>query len=378
MSPDNSHRLPHGDIMVVEDNMSDLKLLSDILTKAGYHVRPATDGELTLRSVQAKLPDLILMDIKMPGLSGVEVCRRLKADPETRDLPIIFISALDETELKVKALEVGGIDYISKPIEPSEVLARINIHINTHRLQQKLTTQSEELIAEIEERKQVEEELKNSQYQLRRLAQKLQFVREEERTWLAGEIHDELGQALTALQMDISMLMKKLNKGDKESQDKLNSMLELIETITSSVQRISMDLRPGLLEDLGLMAAIEWQSEEFQKKTGIECQLALEKTKNDLDQGCSVAIYRMYQEALTNIIRHAGATQVKVVLEEQDENIVLEITDNGKGISREQIASPDSLGIIGMRERCLSCDGELTLAGTPGKGTKVMIKVPMG
>ena len=160
MSNVNTHRLPHGDIMVVEDDTSALKFLTEILTKAGYRVRPATDGGLALRSVRAKLPDLIVLDIKLPGMSGVEVCRHLKKDPETRDVPVIFVSALGETDLKVKALDAGGTDYVTKPIDPSEVLARINTHLTMYRLQRSLAVQAEELIAEIEHRKRVEEKLK--------------------------------------------------------------------------------------------------------------------------------------------------------------------------------------------------------------------------
>ena len=163
MSNVDPHYFPHGDILVVEDNTSDLKFLTNILTKAGYRARPASDGELALRSVEAKLPDLILLDVKMPGMNGVDVCRLLKADPATRDLPVIFISALGETNLKVKALEAGGIDYVTKPIDPLEVLARINTHLNIYRLQQRLAFQSEELIGEIKERKQVEKSLRESE-----------------------------------------------------------------------------------------------------------------------------------------------------------------------------------------------------------------------
>ena len=159
MSTDNADPLPYGDIMVVEDDTSALRFMSELLTKAGYRVRAASSGELALRSVRAKLPDLILLDINLPGMNGVEVCRRLKADPETRDLPIIFISALGEIELKVKALEAGGTDYVTKPIEATEVLARIHTHLNMHRLQRRLAVRSEELMAEITERKQAEEAL---------------------------------------------------------------------------------------------------------------------------------------------------------------------------------------------------------------------------
>jgi len=166
MSKENTNQFPNGDILVVEDNTSDLKLLSVILTEAGYRMRPASDGELALRSVQAKLPDLILLDIQMPGMSGVEVCRRLKADPATMDIPVIFCSVYVETDLKVEALEAGGIDFISKPYAPAEVLARINIHLKMYRCQRRLALQSEELITEIEERKQAEEAHRENEQEL--------------------------------------------------------------------------------------------------------------------------------------------------------------------------------------------------------------------
>jgi DNA-binding response OmpR family regulator len=152
----------HGDIIVVEDNKSDLKFLSEILTKAGYQVRAASDGELALLSIQVKLPDLILLDINLPGMKGIEVCSSLKNDIKTRDIPVIFSSALGETELKVKALEAGGIDYITKPLQPAEVLARIDTHLNIYRLQQELKTKSEKLLMEIEERKKAEQALKET------------------------------------------------------------------------------------------------------------------------------------------------------------------------------------------------------------------------
>ena len=158
MSTNNGALLTNGDILVVDDNRYNLKYLTKILTDAEYKVRPASNGELALRSVKAKLPELILLDYKLPGLNGIEVCLRLKADPETKDIPVIFLSALGETELKVKALQAGGVDYVTKPIEPSEVLARIDTHLKIYRLQKKLESQSEKLTKEIETRKKAEKQ----------------------------------------------------------------------------------------------------------------------------------------------------------------------------------------------------------------------------
>jgi PAS domain S-box-containing protein len=233
---------------------------------------------------------------------------------------------------------------------------------------------------DITERKQAEQNLKNSRNQLRRLAQKLETVREEERIEIAREIHDALGQNLTALQIDLSLVKKKLPENDKKIQEIASSMSEQIKILSKSVQQISMDLRPKILDDLGLLPAIKWQTDEFQKKTGIKCQLTLNiKEKDiDLDRHQLSTVYRICQETLTNIIRHAEATLVKVVIEEQDGHLILKVEDNGKGISKEQINSADSLGIIGIKERCLSCGGEMNIGGGPGKGTWVTVTIPAG
>ena len=138
MSDVNTHHFPHGGILVVDENKSDLKLLSGILREAGYTVRPAGDGELALRSVQARLPALILLDINMPGLDGYEVCRRLKDAKDTRDIPVIFISVRTSLLDKVKAFDVGGVDYISKPFEPDEVLARVATHLALWKAQKEI------------------------------------------------------------------------------------------------------------------------------------------------------------------------------------------------------------------------------------------------
>lgn len=148
-----------GDILVVEDSRSALQYLSDILTEAGHRVRPATDGELALRSARAKAPDLVLLDVKLPGMDGIEVCRRLKAEPATAEPPVIFISAIGETDLKVAALEAGGVDYVTKPIHPPEVLLRIDTHLTLHWLRRRLESQTRKLLLEDEERQQLMEEL---------------------------------------------------------------------------------------------------------------------------------------------------------------------------------------------------------------------------
>ncbi|MBW8004076.1 MAG: PAS domain S-box protein [Planctomycetes bacterium] len=233
------------------------------------------------------------------------------------------------------------------------------------------------VIRDITERKQTSDELRESREQLRSLSAHLQSVREESQKLLAREIHDELGQALTALKMDLSWLKGKLRPDQKFIQEKAAAMTELSDAMIQTVKRITARLRPALLDDMGAAAALEWELEEFAKRTGIGCDLTVEPEEIDLDQDRSTAVYRIFQEALTNIARHAQATNVKVSIKVHTGTLEMEIRDNGIGITKEQVASPRSFGLIGIRERVLQWDGEATIEGRKGKGTTLAVTIPL-
>jgi len=182
---------------------------------------------------------------------------------------------------------------------------------------------------------------------------------------------------LTAFKMDLSWLDKRLSKSQKPLLDKIKSMSELVAMTIRAVQRISTELRPGLLDDLGLSAAMEWQAEEFQNRTGIKCELTLGSEDIVLDQERSTAIFRIFQETLTNITRHANATNVNASLKEENGKLVLEVEDNGKGITEEQISHPKSFGLMGIRERALGFGGKVEIKGIPGEGTTVTVSIPV-
>ncbi len=230
---------------------------------------------------------------------------------------------------------------------------------------------------DVAQRKQAEEELEQSRKQLRDLSAHLQSVREAERTGIAREIHDELGQALTALKMDLSWLGNRLPNEQASLFEKTKSMSRLIDGTIQSVKRISSELRPGVLDDLGLVAAIEWQAEEFQKRTGIKCEVSTECEDIVLDQERATAIFRIFQEALTNVSRHASATGVKVSLKKKDKEVLLGVRDDGKGITPEQMRSPRAFGLMGMQERARYWGGDVTIAGAPGEGTTVRASIPI-
>jgi two-component system sensor histidine kinase UhpB len=222
-----------------------------------------------------------------------------------------------------------------------------------------------------------EEELKKSNEQHRVLSLHLQSVREGESTRIAREIHDELGHLLTALKMDLSWLHKRIPKDQKPLLDTTKSMSKLTDMTIKTVQRISLELRPVILDDLGLVPAIEWHAQEFEDRTNIKCEVMTDCEDIDLDQDRATACFRIFQETLTNVARHANATEIKVSLKEKSGQLLLEIKDNGQGITEEQISDPNSLGLIGIRERIYPWAGELEIKGLPNKGTTLSVLLPV-
>jgi len=234
---------------------------------------------------------------------------------------------------------------------------------------------NERLQREIGEREGKERELKETMERLRALSAGLQHAREEERRRIAMDVHDRLGQALTGLKINLSLLGRKV-AGDAESVERLQSMSDLIDETIRAVREISSDLRPGVLDDLGLVAALDWQLKEFQDMAGINCSLHARLDDDSMDAGLRTALFRIAQEALTNVARHSGATHVEVRLAGDENYLLLEVMDNGRGIREEEIASRGSLGILGMKERAREFGGELEIRGGDGEGTVLAVKVP--
>jgi PAS domain S-box-containing protein len=233
------------------------------------------------------------------------------------------------------------------------------------------------VVQDITERTRAEEELKVSRQGLRSLAARLQVLQEEERTLIAREIHDELGQSLTGLKMGLFWVASHLREGQETLKEKTASMARLVDGTIETVRKISAGLRPGILDDLGLEAAIEWQAQEFQDRTGIKTQFTSALGDARLDRDLSTAAFRIVQEALTNVARHAEATKVTVDLRELDGELVLMVEDNGRGVKSCEIADKQSLGILGMRERAHLFGGEVEIRGQEERGTTVALRIPL-
>jgi signal transduction histidine kinase len=235
---------------------------------------------------------------------------------------------------------------------------------------------------DISERRRAENELRRSREELRLLAAHVERVREAERKHIAREVHDELGQKITGLRMDLSWMEKRLPAiPDAASREplaaKARSMFELLDQMVKTVRKISAELRPGVLDDLGLVAALEWQARDWQARTGIECHVAASLGEVPACPERDTALFRIFQEALTNVARHARATQVTAHLGAEQGWLALEIRDNGRGITLEERQRAKSFGLLGMNERAMLLGGRFEIRGEPGQGTTVRVQLPL-
>jgi signal transduction histidine kinase len=285
--------------------------------------------------------------------------------PEDRLLVEMEVESYMGTPLIDSSGETIGVLVIMdrKPMEDLSFLETIMAIIATR------------TIAEIE-RERILRKLEMSRKELRNLFINVHAIREEERTSIAREIHDELGQLLTAIKIDISSY-KELFHDNKPLIEKTNNILEHINMSIQTVKKITSDLRPGVLDRLGILPAIQWYAKEFQKRTKIKCVLTFSSEDIMLDNDLSTAIFRVFQESLTNVARHANASSVKADLTKDDDRLKLEIIDDGKGITESEISSADSYGLIGIRERVRFLKGKIKIKGEKGKGTTITITIPL-
>ncbi|HXX57865.1 MAG TPA: PAS domain S-box protein [Thermodesulfovibrionales bacterium] len=285
---------------------------------------------------------LSLLDFKMQRADGTPMDVEISVSPVTKDGIIVGVQGVARDVTERREMECA------------------------------LLAAKDELEARVQERT---EELKRSEESLRNLTAHLEAVREEERAHIAREIHDELGQSLTALKMDVSWLGNKYKDHDTVF-EKTKSMSDMIDETIMTVQKIISELRPSILDTLGTVAAIEWLAGEFHRRVGIPCKVSFSRGHIDLDKDRSTAVFRVFQEALTNVARHAKATRVEASVKWGDD-IILTVKDNGKGITKERLSDPESFGLIGMRERVKFFGGEIDIRGRADKGTTVTMRMPL-
>lgn len=231
------------------------------------------------------------------------------------------------------------------------------------------------ILRDVTDRVKSEEALRQSREELRELAIAASSVREQEKSRIARELHDELAQALTALKMDTSWLLERLPAGDEPMLDKVRAMQGLLDTTVASTRRISADLRPLMLDDLGLVPAAEWLAQNFTQRSGIPCELSVDPGL-ELEDPHATAIFRILQESLTNVAKHAQATRVEAHLEADGDQLVLMVHDNGLGFATSDPRKPNSYGLMGLRERAYLLGGTVAVESAPGKGTRILVRIP--
>ncbi|MBC8732543.1 response regulator [Paraburkholderia sp. UCT2] len=524
-----------GTILIVDDTPGNLGVVVDSLEARGIRVLVALDGIEALERAAFSQPDVILLDVKMPGIDGFETCRRLKRDERTRDIAVIFMTSLMDNEDRVEGFLVGGVDYVTKPLRVDEMVARVGVHLELRVMHKQVLAQNRQLLAEVavrketeaalsqarddlerrvalrtEElarananlraqiderrradarlqasearfraivetspvplcitsmpdghilytnpplrelfgmdeglsaniadfyaergererliehlrtkgglrnteiqfrrqdgtrfwamataraatyddspaiyvglnditgRKQMEQELVESREQQRELSAYMEAIREEERKRIAMEIHDELGQLLTALKMDVSLLKMRIAH-DAEATKKADDMRQLVEGTISMVRNVASHLRPAAL-NFGIVSALEWLVDEFNRRNAIACELRIEGGEPTLSDAHATALFRIAQASLTNVARHAAATRVEVTLVSTAAQLLLHVRDDGCGFDQQVVSRNYSYGLLGMNERARLIGGSLSIDSSPGAGTMVSIHIPL-
>jgi len=334
---------------------------------------------------------VILLDVGMPGMDGFEIAEAIHSHPRSASVPIIFVTAHYADEInRLKAYQKGAVDYLFTPIIPQILQTKVMVFVEQAKTNMQLQRQKEDLeklnndlqaqrlldLRHLTERRQVEEALRQSQKELRELASYQERVKEDERKRIAREIHDDLGQNLLALRLDVAMLHARTGAAHPKLHGKVNAVLEHIDRTMKTMRSIINNLRPTVL-DLGLNAAIEWQVKEFQRRTAVGCELNVADTELVVDDNRATALFRVLQESLNNVFRHARATRTKIDVYQTDGRIHMRVADNGIGIFPGCRRKANSFGLIGIKERISMLGGELTIETEPDKGTALMVSIPI-
>lgn len=350
-------------LLLLEDSADDAELIQHVLKRAGlqFDADVVSDENEFLSALDNSNYDAVLADNALPQYSSLQALNLIKKrNPYTA---FILVTGTVSEEFAVDIMQRGADDYILK-----SNLARLASAIKKAIESRKM--QKEKFLSEVA--------MQDLNKQLRTLTAHLQDVREKEQARIAREIHDELGQMLTAIKMDISSAGKKIGKSEADVRNHLTNALSLVDDTIKSVRKIASELRPSVLDDLGLEAALDWQSQEFEKHNpDIQCIFYSSVHDLVIEKNTATALYRIYQESLTNVARHSGATKVKAELNHFDNMLILTVTDNGKGFDPEKIKNKKSLGLVVMKERVLMINGDITIDSEPEKGTTVTVKVDL-
>jgi signal transduction histidine kinase len=359
--------------MVVDDNPVVLLRCSELLRSAGFEVLEARNGEAGFRLARQHLPDLILLDVMLPDINGFELCRQLKAEPRLDSTFVVLLSSTQTTSgSQADGLDAGADGYIARPIENREFLARLQSLLRIQKAEAALRRAHDELEARVTART---AELALANAALRLMSLRLVEVQEKERRFLARELHDEVGQLLTGLKLVVD---QSLPLSPEPLRERLGEAVGLINLLMERMRSLSLELRPQVLDDLGLLIALEWRFKRYLAQTGIQVNFRHTPIPQRLPPLIETTVFRIIQEALTNVARHAQVREVSVRVWVDAERAGLQVEDQGAGFDAvAALLARNSTGLSGMRERAELLGGEFTLESKPGKGTLLTVELPL-
>jgi len=367
-------------LLIADDEVIMTEELEALLTDMGYGVvGKAFSGEEAIAMARRLLPDLIIMDIVMPGIvGGIDAARTIKED---LSIPVIFMTGYSDTALVEKAKLLNPYGYVIKPFNDTQMQSAIELGLYKKEADEVLKKTYEELRSEVAARQKVTEELKVSQDNLRRLSLRMLETQEQERKRISMELHDELGQNLSLLRVRIGTLRRNMPEARKDLISECQELSQFVKQILEDSRRMSRELSPRLVEDLGLSAALRWLVEEAGKHLNIQTDINIGDIDFLLPGVTRVWVYRIFQEAISNITKHADASDVTVIAKKDGDVVSFNIKDNGKGFDLERITGLDAtekgLGLATMEERVKMMGGRFSLFSKKGEGTDVGFSLPI-
>ena len=341
-------------LLIVDDDQSARETLVAMLERENYTLELAKNGFEAIQMAESLHPDLILLDVMMPGMDGFEVCRRIRSTPQLAEVPIIILTALDDRASHLRGIESGADDFLTKPVDRQVLAARVRTITRLNRYHT----------------------LMEQRENLRDMAERVVIAQEEERQRISRELHDDLGQALTTHLLALRNLQEDLSIPVTELFERLRSIYDQTYEISVEIRRLAQDLRPPVLDTLGLKLAMQTYCAEFTRRTHLPVTFEADQSLPPLPDVYSITLYRVLQEALTNVVKHAEASHVWVDLGVEEDMIALTVQDNGRGIGKGKSQS-NGIGLTGLGERLTIAGGKFNVNSSAKSGTILSAQFPL-
>ena len=363
-------------ILIVDDEPKNLTVLETVLDDPSYRLVRAESADQALLALVVEEFALLILDIRMPGMTGFELAQIIKERKKTARVPIIFLTAYyNEDQHVLEGYGSGAVDYLHKPVNPAILRSKVSVFAELHRKSRECALANRALLAEVTERRRAEE-------QLRALTHRVVQMQEAERGSVASDLHDNITQMLCAILARSEALANRLTGCDGSPKKDAIKLREMLGTAAEEVERVSRNLRPSVLEHLGLAAVLRATGTEFAERTGVAVKVTCVKLAARLPINTEMALFRILQQALTNVERHAHARQVTVSLTQSDECVQLFITDDGAGFDLELYSGKQNrnggLGLLSMRERANYVGGVFEIKSVRPVGTEIVVRIPFG